>query len=82
MSIVTKEVQVAKELDDVLVLVKEVVRTVKEKGDYSSLMDELVAAVAGSTEIPAEAENKLAAFNTVALRAGEIADLFIAKDAA
>lgn len=76
-----RQVAVAKELDDVLVLVKEVVKTVKEKGDYATLLDELIAAVTGAQTIPDELDNKLAAYNTVALRVGEIADLFITKAA-
>jgi len=75
-----KEVNVAVQTDDVMALVVELIRVIKEKGDYTSLMDELIAAVSGIDEIPAEFKGDLkASIDTILLRATEIAFMFVPK---
>ena len=75
----TKEVKIAKEADDVLALVEAVIKTVKEKGEYTDLVDELVAAITGADQIAEEAKDVEALMNTVGLRVSSIANLFIGK---
>lgn len=71
----------AKQLDDVMVLVKELVKCIKEKGDYASLIDELISAVTGVEEIPAEfKENLPVCIKTSLGGAIDIAMLFVEKD--
>lgn len=78
MSIEKKEIEYAKELDDVMVLLVEIVRVVKEKGDYVTLMDELMTAISGIENVSEEFKsNKIVAINTVVNRAVEIAGIFI-----
>lgn len=81
MAIEKKEVEIAEELNDVMILVKEIVKVIKEKGDYASLIDELVAAVNGIDEIPAEFKENMEAFiNTALINSVAIAMLFVKKD--
>jgi len=79
MSIKTKEVKFASELDDVLVLIEEVIRVVKEKGEYTELMDELVSAITNVADIKEESEDRLAMMNTIGLRMSSITNIFVAK---
>ena len=81
MAIVKKEVKIADQLADVMALVHGIVEPVKNKGDYTSLVDELIAAITGVDEIPAEVKEDLqACINTVTLSATDIAFLFVKKD--
>lgn len=78
MAIEKKEIEYAKEIGDVLVLVKEIVKTIKEKKDYTALLPALISAVDGATNIDEEVkENKAAVAGTVSYHLGEIAGLFI-----
>lgn len=78
MSIEKKEIEYAKEIGDVLVLVKEIVKTIKEKKDYTALLPALISAVDGATDIDEEVkENKSAVAGTVSYHLGEIAGLFL-----
>ena len=77
--IIKKEIMIAKELDDVMVLFVELVKTIKNKGDYTSLLDELIGAINGADEILVEVkENLKASIDTVMLRANDIAEVFYA----
>lgn len=72
------EVKRAKEINDVMNLVVEVIKVVKAKGDYTELLDELIAAIDGVGEIGSEIKEDLAAcINTVGGRAGDIVAPFI-----
>ena len=83
--LVQKEVKIAKEADDVMALVVELVkhfRAGKKPAEMTELLDEFVAAVSGADQIDDELEaNKEAVINTVLLRAGEIASVLLEKKA-
>lgn len=75
------EIEQAKELNDVMDLVVAVIATVKSKGDYSELLDELIAAIEGVGEIDDEFKENLAVcINTVGGRAGDIVAPFLTKE--
>ena len=57
MAIVKKELEVAKEIGEVLDFVVAIVKVIKEKGDYTSLVDELVVAVDGVSGLGEEIKN-------------------------
>ena len=72
------EVKRAKEINDVMTLIVELVKVIKTKGDYTSLMDELIDAIDGVGEISTEIKEDLATcINTVGGRAGEIVAPFL-----
>jgi len=79
-----REVKIAKELDDVLILVRELIRTIKNKGgieEYTGLMDELINAISGADKLPEEFNGDMEAFiATIALRINEIAFMFVKKE--
>lgn len=76
-----RTVMYAKELDDVMVLIVELVKVIKNKGDYTELMDELINAINGIDEIDEEyKENLIVAIQTITHRTAEIADVFIKKE--
>lgn len=78
MAIRKKEIEFASELDDVMILVCELIRVIKEGGEYTGLIDELIDAVNNINEIPGEyKENIKACLNTVSLRMVDIASVFI-----
>lgn len=71
-------VSIPKQVDDVLVLLVDVVKTVKAKGDLSALLPDLIAAIDGAASIPEEA--KAAFYETldaVALRGVQIAKVLV-----
>ncbi len=71
----------AKEINDVMDLVVEVIVVVKNKGDYTSLLDELITAIDGVGEIGNEIKEDLAVcINTVGGRSGDIVAPFIKKE--
>ena len=73
-----KEVKIAKQIDDVMALVVKLVETIKNKGDYASLLPELIDAVSGVEEIPAELKaDMFACIDTVLLRGTQIAKIFV-----
>ena len=73
-----REVKIAKQFDDVMVLVVKLVKTIKAKGDYAALVPELIDAVSGVEEIPAELKaDMFACINTALLRGTEIAEIFV-----
>ena len=78
MSIVTKEVRIADELNDVMDLIKAIIVTVKDGGDYAGLVSELISAITGIDKIPAEFKEDIqACINTVTLASTDIAFLFV-----
>lgn len=81
MAIEKKEIEYAKEIDDVMVLVVKTVKTIKEKGDYAALIPELIAAVNGADQMDDEFKaNQMVAIKTVNLRAYDIAEIFTKKE--
>lgn len=77
MAIVKQEVDVAKELDDVLVLVVGLVKDLKAGVDAGTVVSkhipDLLAALSGVDQVGAEIDaNKAAAFGTVGFRMGEL----------
>lgn len=80
MAIIKNELEIAKELDDVMVLVIEVVKTIKGKGEYADLIDELISAVNGVDDIPNEIKNIEAAIRTIAPRVYNIIEVFTKKE--
>ena len=82
MAIEKKEFDYAKEVDDVFALVVEVVKTIKEKGSYLALIDDLVKAVNGVQDVPAEVENKKALGVVAGYRLAEIVELFTKQETA
>jgi hypothetical protein len=82
MSIETKELPYAKETGDIAKLLVSVVKTIKEKGDYMSLVPELVAAVDGAPEVDNEAaESKKVVAATLGYHLGELVEAIVAKKA-
>lgn len=75
----TRNLEIPKECDDVLKLVVEIVKIVKNKGDYTTLIDELIAAIDGAADIPAEAKNIKALSTAAGHRIGEIVEIFLAE---
>ena len=74
----TREVKIAKEINDVMDLVVEIIKMVKTKGDYSAILDDLIPAIEGVSDISAEVKEDIAAcINTVGGRAGDIIAPFI-----
>ena len=72
-----KEVSYAAQLDDIMVLLLELVKTIKEKGNYTSLVDEVINAVSGIDEIDDEFKASLeTCVDTVVTRAIQIGFLF------
>jgi hypothetical protein len=71
-------IDVAPEADDVMVLVRELVKTMKQGGDFSGLVDELFTAVKGIEQVPTEAKENIAAvLASVAARGVEIAQILL-----
>ncbi len=77
MPIQKKEVEYAKEIDDVLALVVELVKDIKAKKSAGELaaenLENLIQAVAGAEQIPAEAKASLSVtLQTAGSRVGEL----------
>lgn len=71
-------VKVAKETDDVMVLLAKLAVTVRQKGDYADLVSDLLRAIDGVAEVPAEASAELwEVLNSVAVRGVEIAKALV-----
>ena len=67
----------AEETNDVMELFVEAIKVIRNGGDYASLLDELIAAINGATEIDDEfAEDMAVAINTVGGRSGDIVAAF------
>ena len=82
MGIQTKQVEYAKEIDDVLVLVVELVKDIKAKKDMSALAAEnlpnLMNAIGGLDQVGDEFKNKQVVLSTVGYRVGELGGALIA----
>jgi len=76
MALVKKEVEIAKEADDVLALVVELVKDLKAGKDIAAIGAEnlplLLQAVAGLDQVGAELADKQAVATTVSLRVAEL----------
>jgi hypothetical protein len=71
--IIEKNVKIAKELDDVFVLIEKLAVTIKTKGDYLALMPELINAISGVDQLDDEFKADIEAFiNTAILRTNSI----------
>lgn len=71
--IVKQEINVAKELQDVMKLVRSLIKTIKEKGDYLALMPDLINAIQGIDQIDDEFKADIeAAINTALIESNGI----------
>lgn len=82
MAIEQKQVEYAKEVDDVLVLLVELVKDVKAKKDLGAIAAEnlpnLMAAITGADQVGAEVQaNKAVVLQTVGHRLGDLASVFV-----
>ena len=75
--IIEKTVKYAKETGEVLDLAIEVVKVIKNGGDYQSLVDELVTAITGIEDIPAESKDIEAMVNTITPKIYEFIKAFV-----
>lgn len=75
-----KIVVVNKEMDEVLKFVVDLIKTIKNKGDYTSLLPSLIAAIEGVSEIPAELKDTVALINTGALFVADLAEVFVVAE--
>lgn len=68
-----KEINYAKEIGDVLDLIKALVVTIKTKGDYTALVAPLVTAIAGIDQVDDEFKADIeASINTITIGANGI----------
>lgn len=83
MSIVKKEVEIAKEVSDVMELLVSLAGTIKSKGDYSALLPQLIAAVDGVTGAEDEWKTNPGVVEaTVGYHVGKLASALTAKSQA
>lgn len=76
------ELEVAKEIRDVAVLLKKVVQVIKEKGDYASLLGEFITAVSGLDQVDDEIKANLeVALATMGYELAQIPAILIGKKA-
>lgn len=75
----TREVEVLKEMCEIGDFVAKLIKTIKEKGDYATLMPDFIAAVEGITELPEEVKDTTALVSTSVYIANNIAQVFIPK---
>jgi len=78
--IIKKEVEFAKEIGEVLSFAVAIIKVVKEKGDYTPLIGDLVKAIDGLSDFKEEIKNIPALTVTGADAVGKIIELFIKKD--
>lgn len=76
MGLTKKEIEICKETDDVLNLLVEVVKCIRKKQSYVSLMDELVTAVEGIGEIAKEVKHTKEFANTIGSKTGDFIEAF------
>jgi len=80
MAIEKREMEIAKELDDVGALIVELVKTIKNKGDLTENIGELIQAINGVDEVDDEmAANRKVAMQTIGARVLELVDVFLPK---
>jgi hypothetical protein len=79
-----KEIMIAKEVDDVMVFIIELLKDIKEKKDVSALVAEnltnLINAIGGIDQMSDELKDE-ALFATIGYRLGEVAGIFLKKSA-
>lgn len=73
------KVVVLKELTEVFDFTAALVKCIKEKGDYATILPKFVAAIEGISEIPAELKETPELITTCALGASNIANVFVEK---
>jgi hypothetical protein len=73
------EVVVLKELTEVFDFTAALVKCIKEKGDYATILPKFVAAIEGIAEIPAELKETPELITTCAVGAANIAQVFVEK---
>lgn len=77
-----KQVEISKELDDVLALIENLVIAIKAKKSITEIaageLSDLVNAVAGIDQVPGEiSDSRHAALQTIGLRLGSISDALL-----
>jgi hypothetical protein len=86
MAIETKQIEYAKETGDVMVAVIELVKDIKAGKSLAELgaenLTNLIAAVSGADQIPAEATHRAAILQTIGLHTGQLADALLPSAAA
>lgn len=80
MSKIIKETEVLKELSEVGDLVVKIIDTVKSKKPLTDIMPELLKAMEGIGDLPAEVKDTSALVDTSFYIANNIVQLFIPKD--
>jgi len=80
MAIETKQVEYAKEIDDVMNLLVQIVTVLKEKGQVTSLVDELIVAIDGVDQVDDElSENMQVALQTIGAQVGNLTAALLKK---
>lgn len=84
MGVVTKQVDIAKEVDDVLSLVVHLVKEIKAGKDVGAIVagsvQPLIEAVSGVDQVAGELQaNRRAAYNSASLRLAEMVDVLLPK---
>lgn len=79
MGLVKKEVEICKETQEVLELLVGIVKCIKKKEDWTSLVDELVSAVEGMSEIPDEVKSTKEFISTIGLSVADFVEAFSAE---
>lgn len=80
--IAKREVEYAKEVDEVMALFVAVVKNRKNKEDLSKLMGDFTNAIVGLDQVDDElAANRKATLQTVGYRTGELVDAFLSPAA-
>lgn len=80
MSKIIKETEVLKELSEVGDLVVKIIDTVRNKKPLTDIMPELLKAIEGIGDLPAEVKDTSALVDTSFYIANNIVQLFIPKD--
>jgi hypothetical protein len=80
MGIENQNLPVAKELKDIGVLIKDLIKCLKEKGDYAKLLPELITAIDGVGQIDDEFKADLnVCFATIGYELMQIPAILMAK---
>jgi len=81
-----KEIEFSKETDDVLVLLVELVKDIREKKSATQLMGEnlqnLINAIGNADQIPDENKDRKIFLQTIGYRTGELADALLGSPSA
>jgi hypothetical protein len=78
MAIVQKQVGVAKEVDDIMVLIIEVVKNRQHKDNLADLLPSFMNAINGADQIGSELKlDRKAVLQTVGLRVAELTEAFL-----